>query len=162
MLEVDKLLNVSLSVFRDLRNNSLDIKNFPVDIFTGLKNLKEMWVSPTTRVSFAWKLGVALYYQVPRFSTATFDLDSRLGAIISECVVPENISSSPPTPPLPSRGWKQRKFWDEEEGPKGGNFRGGGGGFPGVPSKTDELFKTNSCPVEEAISYFPVNSILKQ
>ena len=45
MLEVDKLLNVSLSVFRDLRNNSLDIKTFPVDIFTGLKNLKEMWVS---------------------------------------------------------------------------------------------------------------------
>ena len=42
MLEVDKLLNVSLSVFRDLRNNSLDIKSFPVDIFTGLKNLKEM------------------------------------------------------------------------------------------------------------------------
>ena len=118
MLEVDKLLNVSLSVFRDLRNNSLDIKSFPVDIFTGLKNLKEMWVSLTTRVSFVWKLGVTLYYLVPRFSTATFDLDSRLGATISECVVPENIYSSP------SHGWKQRKFWDEGEGPKAGNFLG--------------------------------------
>ena len=156
MLEVDKLLNVSLSVFRDLRNNSLDIKSFPVDIFTGLKNLKEMWVSLTTRVSFVWKLGVTLYYLVPRFSTATFDLDSRLGVTISECVVPENIYSSP------SHGWKQRKFWDEGEGPKGGNFRGGGGGFPGALSKIDELFKTNSCPVEEVISHFPVNSLLKQ
>ena len=65
-----------------------------------------MWVSLTIRVSFAWKLGVALYYLVPRFSTATFDLDSRLGAIISECVVPENIYSSP----SPSHWWKQRKF----------------------------------------------------
>ena len=110
MLEVDKLLNVSLSVFRDLRNNSLDIKSFPVDIFTGLKNLKEMWVSLTTRVSFVWKLGVTLYYLVPRFSTATFDLDSRLGATISECVVPENIYSSP------SHGWKQRKFREEGGG----------------------------------------------
>ena len=112
MLEVDKLLNVSLSVFRDLRNNSLDIKSFPVDIFTGLKNLKEMWVSLTTRVSFVWKLGVTLYYLVPRFSTATFDLDSRLGATISECVVPENIYSSP----SPSHGWKQRKFREEGGG----------------------------------------------
>ena len=122
MLEVDKLLNVSLSVFRDLRNNSLDIKNFPVDIFTGLKNLKEMWVSLTTRVSFAWKLGVALYYLVPRFSTATFDLDSRLGAIISECVVPENIYSSP----SPSHGWKQRKFWEEGRVQKEAIFEGVG------------------------------------
>ena len=143
MLEVDKLLIVSLSVFRDLRNNSLDIKSFPIDIFTGLKNLREMWVLLTTRVSFAWKLGVALYYLVPRFPTASFDLDSRLGATISECVVPENIYSSP----SPSHGWKQRKFREE-----------GGGG----PSKIDELFKTNSCPVEEAISHFPVNSLLKQ
>ena len=159
MLEVDKLLNVSLSVFRDLRNNSLDIKSFPVDIFTGLKNLREMWVLLTTRVSFAWKLEVALYYLVPRFPTASFDLDSRLGATISECVVPENIYSSP----SPSHGWKQRKFREEGGGgPKGGNFRGGGGGFLGAPSKIDELFKTNSCPVEEAISHFPVNSLLKQ
>ena len=112
MLEVDKLLNVSLSVFRDLRNNSLDIKSFPVDIFTGLKNLREMWVLLTTRVSFAWKLGVALYYLVPRFPTASFDLDSRLGATISECVVPENIYSSP----SPSHGWKQRKFREEGGG----------------------------------------------
>ena len=41
-LEVDKLPNVSFSVFRDLRNNSLDMKNFPADAFGGLKNLKEM------------------------------------------------------------------------------------------------------------------------
>ena len=47
-------------------------------------------------------------------------------------------------------------------GPKGGNFRGGGGGFPGAISKIDELFKTNSCPAEEAISHFLVNSLLKQ
>ena len=41
-LEVDKLPNVSFSVFRDLRNNSLDIKKFPADAFSGLENLKEM------------------------------------------------------------------------------------------------------------------------
>ena len=41
-LEVDKLPYVSLSVFRDLRNNSLDMKNFPADTFSGLENLKEM------------------------------------------------------------------------------------------------------------------------
>ena len=41
-------------------------------------------------------------------------------------------------------------------------FPRGWGGFPGAPSKIDELFKTNSCPVEEAISHFPVNSLLKQ
>ena len=41
-LEVDKLPYVSLSVFRDLRNNSLDMKNFPADAFSGLENLKEM------------------------------------------------------------------------------------------------------------------------
>ena len=159
MLEVDKLLNVSLSVFRDLRNNSLDIKSFPVDIFTGLKNLREMWVLLTTRVSFAWKLGVALYYLVPRFPTASFDLDSRLGATISECVVPENIYSSP----SPSHGWKQRKFREEGGGgSKMRQFPRGWGGFPGAPSKIDESFKTNSCPVEEAISHFPVNSLLKQ
>ena len=41
-----------------------------------------------------------------------------------------------------------------------------GGGFlrffPGVPSKTGELSKTNSCSVEEAINYFAVNGLLKQ
>ena len=41
-LEVDKLPYVSLSVFRDLRNNSLDMLNFPADTFSGLENLKEM------------------------------------------------------------------------------------------------------------------------
>ena len=41
---------------------------------------------------------MALHYLVARFSTAFFDLDSRLGATISECVVPENIYSSPPPP----------------------------------------------------------------
>ena len=139
MLEVDKLLNVSLSVFRDLRNNSLDIKSFPVDIFTGLKNLREMWVLLTTRVSFAWKLGVALYYLVPRFPTASFDLDSRLGATISECVVPENIYSSP----SPSHGWKQRKFREEGGGggPKWGNFRGGGVASRGLQVRSMSYLK---------------------
>ena len=55
---------------------------------------------------------MALYYLVPRFPTASFDLDSRLGATISECVVPENIYSSP----SPSHGWKQRKFREEGGG----------------------------------------------
>ena len=137
MLEVDKLLNVSLSVFRDLRNNSLDIKSFPVDIFTGLKNLKEMWVSLTTRVSFVWKLGVALYYLVPRFSTATFDLDSRLGATISECVVPENIYSSP----SPSHGWKQRKFREEGGGLKMRQFPRGGVASRGLQVRSMSYLK---------------------
>ena len=57
---------------------------------------------------------MALYYLVPRFPTASFDLDSRLGATISECVVPENIYSSPS--PSPSHGWKQRKFREEGGG----------------------------------------------
>ena len=39
------------------------------------------------------------------------------------------------------------------------NFRGGGGGlsrsfFRGARSKIGELFKTNSCSLENAISYF--------
>ena len=34
------------------------------------------------------------YYLVPRFPTATFDVVSRLSAITSECVVPENIPTS--------------------------------------------------------------------
>ena len=92
-----ELPNVSLSVFRDLRNNSLDSKNLPADAFSELKNLKEMWVLLTTRVSFAWKLyGVSLYYLVPRFPTSTFDVGSRLSAITSECVVTENIHNIPP------------------------------------------------------------------
>ena len=103
---------------------------------------------------------MALYYLVPRFPMASFDLDSRLGATISECVVP-NFFSPPPPPP---RG-------ETTEIPGGGGGGGGSkmrqfprgwGGFPGAPSKIDELFKTNSCPVEEAISHFPVNSLLKQ
>ena len=55
-------------------------------------------------------------------------------------------------------------------GQKGGNFRGGGGGrgvsyrefFPWAPSKIAELLKTGSCSVEQAISCFTVNSLLKQ
>ena len=105
---------------------------------------------------------MALYYLVPRFPTATFDLDSRLGATISECVVPENIYSSPFPLPLPLPRLETTEIPRGGEGPKGGNFRGGGGGFPGALSKIDELFKTNSCPVEEVISHFPVNSLLKQ
>ena len=34
--------------------------------------------------------------------------------------------------------------------------------FPGSPCKIDELLKTNSCSVEQAISYLTVNSFLKQ
>ena len=41
-LAVEKLSNVSLLVFRDLSNNSFSIKNFPKDLFNGLKSLKEM------------------------------------------------------------------------------------------------------------------------
>ena len=48
-----------------------------------------------------------------------------------------------------------------------GNFRGGWGWFlevffPGIPSKFNKLSKTNSCSVEQAISYFAVNGLLKQ
>ena len=44
---------------------------------------------------------------------------------------------------------------------------GGGGGasrefFPGPSSKIDDFLKTNSCSVEQAISYLTVNSLLKQ
>ena len=39
---------------------------------------------------------MALYYLVPRFPTATYDLDSRLGATFSECVVPEKTGSDWP------------------------------------------------------------------
>ena len=45
MLEVDTMSYQTFfigTVFRDLRNNSLDIKNFPADAFSGLENLKEM------------------------------------------------------------------------------------------------------------------------
>ena len=34
--------------------------------------------------------------------------------------------------------------------------------FPGIPSKINKLSKTNSCSVEQAISYFAVNGLLKQ
>ena len=68
---------------------------------------------------------MALYYLVPRFPTATFDLGSRLGAITSECIVPENVHTAPPPRPLTEipRGGGG--------GPKGGNFREGGGGGVG-------------------------------
>ena len=71
------------------------------------------------------------------------------------CVDPENILN--PNPP-PSR--RPREIQRERGGGcKGGNFRGGGGGgsrsfFKGVLSKIGELLKTNSCSVEQAISYF--------
>ena len=35
------------------------------------------------------------------------------------------------------------------------------GGFPGTPIKIGELLKTSSCSVEQAISYFTVNSLSK-
>ena len=65
---------------------------------------------------------MALYYLVPRFPTATFDLGSRLGAINSECIVPENIHTAPPSPPPDGNSEVGGG------GPKGGNFREGGGG----------------------------------
>ena len=115
---------------------------------------------------------MSLYYLVPRFPTATFDVGSRLGAITSECVIPENIHTppSPHTPtPTPTHtteiprggGSKRRPFL------RGGGGAGGGGVasrefFPGSPCKIDELLKTNSCSVEQAISYLTVNSFLKQ
>ena len=130
-----ELPNVSLSVFRDLRNNSLDSKNLPADAFSELKNLKEMWVLLTTRVSFAWKLyGVSLYYLVPRFPTSTFDVGSRLSAITSECVVTENIHNIPPPPHTHTHTHKRTPGNGNSGGdPKGGNFWGGGGG--GVASR---------------------------
>ena len=68
-----------------------------------------------------------------------------------------------PPPPPPTGGNNGNS--ERREGGGGSKMRQlprGWGGFPGAPSKIDELFKTNSCPVEEAISHFPVNSLLKQ
>ena len=72
-----------------------------------------------------------------------------------KCLVPENIHSSPTE--------RNGNF----NGGGVGNFRGGGGGFsrsffPGITSKINKLSKTNSCSVEQAISYFAVNGLLKQ
>ena len=83
---------------------------------------------------------MALYYLVPRFPTATFDLCSRLGVITSECVVPENIHTHPTPPPSHTHTHThtqggQRKFRGAGD-PKGGNFlRGGGGGGGGGDPK---------------------------
>ena len=54
-----------------------------------------------------------------------------------------------------------------EEGPKGGNFRGGGGAayrgfFPGGLSKIGELLINSSFFVEQVISYFAVTGVSKQ
>ena len=74
------------------------------------------------------------------------------------CVVPENIHT------LPTEGNGN----SEGRGSKKGNFRGVGGGmaswglFPGAPSKTSELSKTNSSSVEQVLSYLTVNGLLKQ
>ena len=59
---------------------------------------------------------MALYYLVPRFPTATFDLDSRLGATISECVVPENIYPPPEMRNPEMRGRVQKEEISEEVG----------------------------------------------
>lgn len=54
---------------------------------------------------------------------------------------------------------RQRKFRGEEGGPKGRNFRWGGGGsgfsrfFSVSPSKTGELSKTNNRTAEQALSH---------
>ena len=54
-----------------------------------------------------------------------------------------------------------------EEGPKGGNFRGGGGVayrgfFLGGLSKIGELLINSSFSVEQVISYFAVTGVSKQ
>ena len=83
--------------------------------------------------------------------------------VISYLVPPTLCSSRKYPYPSPHEG---QRIFRGERGPKGCNLRGGGGGFlrifPGAPSKTGELSKTNSCSVEEAISYFAVNGLLKQ
>ena len=70
----------------------------------------------------------------------------------------QKIFIPPPPPPTGGNNGNSERWG----GSKRRHFRGGGGGFPRALSKIDELFKTNSCPVEEVISHFPVNSLLKQ
>ena len=72
-----------------------------------------------------------------------------------KCVVPENVHS-PPT----ERNGNFNGGW-------GRKFPRGWGWFlevfcPGIPSKINKLSKTNSCSVEQAVSYFAVNGLLKQ
>ena len=78
---------------------------------------------------------MALYYLVPRFPTATFDLGSRLGAINSECIVPENIHTAPPSPPPDGNsevgGGVQKEAISEKVGEGGLSSREF---FPGAPS----------------------------
>ena len=77
---------------------------------------------------------MALYYLVPRFPTATFDLGSRLGAITSECIVPENIHTAPPSPPPDGNsegGGVQKEAISEKVGEGGLASREF---FPGAPS----------------------------
>ena len=85
-----------------------------------------------------------------------------VNAEVKFCVVPRNIHT--PTAPPPQR--RAKKIPGERD-PKGSSFPGDGGWlfevfFPGAPSKTGESSKTNSRSVEQAISYFPVNGLLKQ
>ena len=68
--------------------------------------------------------------------------------------------------PLHSEGNGNSEAGEGEGGPKGGNFRGGGGlltevFFPGRLSKIGELFINNSFSVEQAISYFAVTGVSK-
>ena len=70
-----------------------------------------------------------------------------------QCVVPKNIH-----PPTPTEGNGNS---EGEGGPKGGNFRVGGGlltevFFPGGLSKIGELLINTSFSVEQAFSYFTV------
>ena len=86
-----------------------------------------------------------------------------MNAEVKFCVVPGNIHT-PSLRHLPNGG--QRKFREERD-PKGSSFPAVGGClfgvfFPGAPSKTGELSKTNSRSVEHAISYFLANDLLKQ
>ena len=64
------------------------------------------------------------------------------------CVVPENIQN-----PRPKEGNR-----NSEGGPRGGNFKGGGGGFLrsfflGLQVRLEGYLRNNSFSVEQALSY---------
>ena len=66
------------------------------------------------------------------------------------CVVPENIQN----PLHPRRATEILRGG----GPRGGNFKGGGGGFLrsfflGLQVRLEGYLKNNSCSVEQALSY---------
>ena len=75
------------------------------------------------------------------------------------CVVPENIH----TLPTEGNGNSEGRGVQKTQFPRGwGGGMASWGLFPGAPSKTSELSKTNSCSVEQVLSYLTVNGLLKQ